>query len=188
MNAYKVNLFYQIEYNPSLGDKKNKLNYIRESFIVLSNKNEKELGLYLNEYKSDHFLWIAVEHPVSKWTSAISEIRMAKYVEMAKLAIVPSKSQFLETKSELLQEKQDINREVDEHFHSKYDWADHPHPTLGFARVVKDDKWGVIDSKGDEVIPVEYDSIYPINDLTLIRCIKNNKENDILIKELRVNK
>lgn len=187
MNAYQVNLFYQVELLKSLKDKKKHFEYIRQTCIVLSNKNENELGEYLRQFTTDPYLQIAVEHPVSNKKGAITEIDMGKYVKKAKLAIIPSINQFVEVAPDTSIEKEFSNIDSDGHLHCKYDWADNF--TIGIARVVKDDRWGVIDINGNEVVPLEYDSIHKFGSHSaLLHCVKNGKKVHFRIRDLRENK
>lgn len=45
----------------------------------------------------------------------------------------------------------------------KYRWCD-PQFVCGFARVMANDKWGIIDTSGNIVVPLKYDKIWTINE------------------------
>ena len=68
----------------------------------------------------------------------------------------------------------------------KYSWCDSGF-VCGYARVVKysiideKDKWGIIDTKGNVVVPFEYDKIWVLKEgyLHCIKAFKGNKETRI---------
>ena len=72
----------------------------------------------------------------------------------------------------------DINNKQVIHF-GKYSWCD-PQFTCGFSRVMKN-KWGIIDTLGNIVVPLKYDKIWTINEeyLFSLRAFLGDKEERI---------
>lgn len=58
-----------------------------------------------------------------------------------------------------------------------YSWCD-PLFVCGFARVVQNNKWGIIDTLGNIIVPIEYDQICSINEnyIFSIKAFINNEE------------
>jgi len=66
----------------------------------------------------------------------------------------------------------------------KYSWCD-PQFVCGYARVKSKDKWGIIDTLGNIVVPLEYDKIWPIREdyIFSIKAFIGDDEHDINLKE-----
>ena len=73
-----------------------------------------------------------------------------------------------------------------------YSWCD-PQFVCGYARVVRyntisrKDKWGIIDTNGNVIVPIKYDKIWSLNESYLhsIKAFIDNKE--ILINLYKIN-
>lgn len=66
----------------------------------------------------------------------------------------------------------------------KYHWIDGF--DNGIARVNNGNKWGLINEKGKEVLPLEYDQIWNFYDKKRIstRVVKDNVDYDVVFSEL----
>lgn len=75
----------------------------------------------------------------------------------------------------------------DNHF-SKYDWCDSTF-VCGFARVVKNDKWGIIDTLGNIIVSLEYDKIWAIKEeyIFSIKAFIGEEEKVINLGKLAAN-
>ncbi|MCD8184437.1 MAG: WG repeat-containing protein [Bacteroides sp.] len=73
-------------------------------------------------------------------------------------------------------------------YFNKYDWCD-PIFVCGFARVVKNDKWGIIDTLGNIIVPLEYDKIWTIKEQYIfsIKAFVGEEEKVINLDKLATN-
>lgn len=71
---------------------------------------------------------------------------------------------------------------------SKYDWCDSIF-VCGFARVVQNDKWGIIDTLGNIIVSLEYDKIWAIKEeyIFSIKAFVGEEEKVINLGKLAVN-
>lgn len=66
-----------------------------------------------------------------------------------------------------------------------YSWCD-PTFTCGFARVLMDGKWGIIDTMGNIIVPIKYDKIWTLNEdyLYSVKAFINDNEERLNLHRL----